>query len=73
MPLANWFRSSLRERVRDAVLGPALADSGIFDRDFLQQLVDQHQSGVRDHSAALWSMLMFEAFVRQVSKSPVMS
>ena len=30
------------------------------------KLLDQHQSGERDHSAALWSLSMFEAFLRQV-------
>jgi len=30
------------------------------------RLLDQHQSGERDHSAALWSLSMFEAFLRQV-------
>jgi hypothetical protein len=30
------------------------------------RLLDQHQSGERDHSAALWSPSMFEAFLRQV-------
>jgi asparagine synthase (glutamine-hydrolysing) len=46
-------------------LGPVLADSGIFNQAFLARLVDQHQSGARDHSAALWALLMFEAFLRQ--------
>jgi asparagine synthase (glutamine-hydrolysing) len=64
VPLAGWFRGPLRERVRDAVLGPTLASTGIFDAHFLCELVDQHQSGIRDHSAALWSVLMFEAFLR---------
>jgi asparagine synthase (glutamine-hydrolysing) len=66
VPLAAWFRGPLKERVRHAVLGAGLADSGIFDRSFLQRLVDQHQSGVRDHSVPLWSLLMFEAFQRNV-------
>ena len=66
VPLASWFRGPLRERVRQTILGPALANSGIFDTDFLRQLVEQHQSGRRDHSAALWSLLMFESFQRQV-------
>jgi len=43
-----------------------LADTGIFDQNCLRQLVDQHQSGARDHSASLWALLMFEAFQRQV-------
>lgn len=67
VPLAGWFRGPLRERVRDALLGDTLAETGIFDQDFLRQLVDQHQSGVRDHSAALWSLLMFEAYQRKAS------
>ena len=65
VPLAGWFRGPLRQRLRDALLGPVLADSGIFDRQYLEKLVDQHQSGTRDHSAALWSLLMFEAFLRR--------
>jgi asparagine synthase (glutamine-hydrolysing) len=64
VPLASWFRGPLRQRIRDALLGPTLADMGIFDTDFLEALLDQHQSGRRDHSAALWALLMFEAFVR---------
>ena len=36
VPLARWFRGPLRERVRDAVLGRALADTGLFDRRYLR-------------------------------------
>lgn len=62
VPLASWFRGPLRERVKDAILGPALADTGLFNREYLEHLVTHHQSGVRDYSASLWSLLMFEAF-----------
>ncbi len=65
VPLASWFRGPLKERVREAVLGPRLLDSGIFDERFLERIVSEHQSGVRDFSAPLWSLLMFEAFCRQ--------
>ncbi len=66
VPLARWFRGPLRERVRAAVLGPRLAATGWFDRRALEQLLASHQSGARDHSAPLWSLLMFEAFLRRV-------
>jgi asparagine synthase (glutamine-hydrolysing) len=64
VPLASWFRGPLRQRIRTALLGETLAGTGIFNVSFLETLLDQHQSGRRDHSAALWSLLMFEAFVR---------
>jgi asparagine synthase (glutamine-hydrolysing) len=69
VPLVSWFRGPLRVRLRDAVLGDSLLDSGIFNRGFLERLVKEHQSGQRDHSAPLWSLLMFEGFWRQVLKA----
>jgi asparagine synthase (glutamine-hydrolysing) len=65
VPLARWFRGPLRKRVRDAVLGSTLADTGIFDPATLEWLVESHQSGGRDNCAPLWTVLMFEAFLRQ--------
>ncbi len=64
VPLARWFRGPLKQRVRDAVLGETLAATGIFNRDYLEHLVEAHQSGARDYSSPLWTLLMFEAFVR---------
>ena len=66
VPLSRWFRGPLKQRVRDAVLGERLADSGFFNPGELRRMVDQHQSGIKDHSAPLWSLLMFEAFLRKV-------
>jgi asparagine synthase (glutamine-hydrolysing) len=65
VPISAWFRGPLRERVRHAVLGSTLIESGFFDAAYLKQLVDQHQSGTRDHGPTLWSLLMFESFLRQ--------
>jgi asparagine synthase (glutamine-hydrolysing) len=66
VPLAAWFRGPLRQTVRDALTGPGLADTGMFDASYVTTLVDEHQSGQRDHAAVLWSLLMFESFLRQV-------
>ncbi|MFT4173275.1 MAG: amidotransferase 1, exosortase A system-associated [Rhodocyclaceae bacterium] len=65
VPLARWFRGPLRERVREALLGSTLADTGLFERATLVDWLDAHQSGRRDHSAPLWSLLMFESFLRR--------
>jgi asparagine synthase (glutamine-hydrolysing) len=65
VPLARWFRGPLAARMREAVLGGALSATGWFDNDYLRHLVDAHQSGARDYSSPLWSLLMFEAFLRR--------
>jgi len=66
VPLARWFRGPLRDRVREALLGESLAGTGIFDRTTLMHIVEQHDAGARDHSAGIWSLLMFDAFLRNV-------
>jgi asparagine synthase (glutamine-hydrolysing) len=63
VPLSQWFRGPLKHRVRNDILGPDLAETGFFNGKYLRHLVDAHQAGVRDYSASLWSLLMFQAFL----------
>ena len=64
VPLAHWFRGPLRDRVRTSLLGERLADQAFFDHAQLTRIVDDHQAGRRDNSAAIWALLMFEGFLR---------
>ena len=64
VPLKAWFRGPLRERARQMVTRGSLVDSGMFDVAHLKLLVEQHESGVSDHSSAIWSLMMFDAFLR---------
>ncbi|WP_417067448.1 XrtA/PEP-CTERM system amidotransferase [Niveibacterium terrae] len=66
VPLARWFRGPLQDRVRQALLGERLADTGWFNPRYLRHMVDDHQSGIKDYSASIWSVLMFEAFLRNL-------
>jgi len=70
VPLADWFRGPLRARLQRSLASPVLADCGMFNLDYAQELMRQHQSGRRDHSAPLWSLLMFESFLRQLQQTP---
>jgi asparagine synthase (glutamine-hydrolysing) len=64
VPLARWFRGPLRGPVRDALLGGRLSETGWFNPGYLAELLAQHESGVRDHGTAIWTLLMFEAFLK---------
>ncbi|WP_151446684.1 XrtA/PEP-CTERM system amidotransferase [Lacisediminimonas profundi] len=65
VPLAVWLRGPLRQPMQAALLGPRLGATGYFDMQCIASLVSQHLSGASDHSAALWALLMFEAFLRK--------
>lgn len=64
VPLARWFRGPLKQRVRRDLLEGHIARSGLVNTDVVRRLIDQHASGALDHSAPLWSLLMFDAFLR---------
>lgn len=70
IPLASWLRGPLAETMRRAVLNPALLDTGIFNANYLQQMVDEHLAGTKDHAVTLWSVLMFDAFLRKNGVAP---
>jgi len=64
VPLVRWFRGPLKQRVRQALLDGSIAETGWFDQAVVGQIIAQHESGARDHSAAIWSLMMFDAFLR---------
>ena len=64
VPLARWFRGPLKQRMRSALLEGPMLDSGMFNPAVVRQLVEQHESGRSDHSTPLWTLLMFDAFLR---------
>ena len=47
--------------------------TGWFHRPYLEHLVEAHQSGASDYSAPLWTLVMFEAFLRQVVDAGVVA
>jgi len=66
VPLARWFRGPLKERINQTLLEGGLAGSGLFDRDEMRRIVNQHMSGQREHSALIWALLMYESSTRQL-------
>lgn len=67
VPLDVWFRGVLNEHAAQAVAGHRLTGCGIFDPLYLRRLVEEHRTRHRDHSAVLWSLLMFDKFLERQS------
>lgn len=64
VPLASWFRGPLRSRVETALNNPVLLDTGVFNPTGLRDLWSKHVSGKQDFGPQIWSLLMFESFLR---------
>lgn len=59
-PLAQWFRSDLREFVRDVLLCSKARERGWFKPASVLRLIDDHQAGRADNSGGIWTLMMFE-------------
>ncbi len=67
VPLGHWFRGPLAGHLREALTGTELRDTGLFDTAFVDRMVREHQGGQRDHTAALWALLMFRESLPQLA------
>jgi asparagine synthase (glutamine-hydrolysing) len=66
VPMAEWFRTDLRELARETLLGGAAKGRGYLRQDVVAGLLQRHLDGAEDNSSLLWSMLSFETWQRQV-------
>lgn len=65
IPVAQWFRGPLKEKLYKGLLSEQMKNCGYFDMNQVRKLIDQHVKGIRDNSAPLWTLMMFESFLRQ--------
>lgn len=65
VPLADWFRGPLKAQIRELLLGTELNATGLFNQQTIELWLNEHQSGISDHSTALWTLLMFRNFIAQ--------
>jgi asparagine synthase (glutamine-hydrolysing) len=64
IPLARWLRSDLRELAHGVLFSERALGRGHLRPDRLRHIWECHQRGTRDHSAQIWTVLMFEMWAR---------
>ena len=65
VPLSHWFRNELKDEIREIVLSKQMLDTGLFNQNTLQTMLDQHQTGQKELSPQLWSLMMFSKFLQK--------
>jgi asparagine synthase (glutamine-hydrolysing) len=63
VPIGEWIKGPLREWAETLLNRPRLAQDGWFNTEMVEHRWRQHLAGERDSSAALWSILMFQAWL----------
>jgi asparagine synthase (glutamine-hydrolysing) len=65
VPIGKWFRATLRDYLNETLLSTRAAQRGVLRTEAVQQLVNEHLSGARDHGHALWTVMMLEVWARR--------
>ncbi|HYW73418.1 MAG TPA: asparagine synthase (glutamine-hydrolyzing) [Pyrinomonadaceae bacterium] len=60
VPIGHWFRGRMQTFLRDTLLSEKALSRGLFNRESVRQIVEQHVTQRADHDHRLWSLLMLE-------------
>ena len=69
IPVGEWVRGPLRGWAEDLLDPARLRADGWFNTEVVRRRWDDHLAGRRDSTQAIWSILMFQAWLDQQSKS----
>ena len=64
MPVAYWLSSDLNELLNDMLNKEFIERQGLFEHTFIQQLISDHLERRKDNRKLLWTLLMFQLWLR---------
>ncbi len=64
VPVGAWLRGDFRPLLDEYVLGARAMERGIFEPDFVRNMVARHEAG-ENHAERLWMLMNFEIWQRR--------
>ncbi|HEX6047381.1 MAG TPA: asparagine synthase (glutamine-hydrolyzing) [Pyrinomonadaceae bacterium] len=65
VPIGAWFRGPYSSIIDEYVLSDRALGRGIFEPDFVRDIVRRHQTGGENHDERLWALVNFEMWQRR--------
>ena len=63
-PWSQWLKQAGWKHVSELISSPRSFDRGLFRREAVERLLEQHRAGHVDHSDRIWRMLNLELWLR---------
>ncbi len=60
IPIAEWLKGRLNPLLHDMLAPERLRDQGLFNADYVQKLITEHETGRASHHKELWTLLVFQ-------------
>lgn len=68
IPIAAWLRGRLRYLLHDLLSPERLKEQGIFEPEYVDRLISEHEQGIASHHKELWTLLVFQLWSRRFLK-----
>ena len=65
MPISSWFRGSLNDYTKDILLSKNAKIYSYLNRNYIKDIIDNHNLGFRNYSAKIWSLLVLEEWLKE--------
>ncbi len=73
VPVARWMKEDLLPLVREELHPEKIRREGFFDVAEVTRIVDEHVGGRRDHRKQLWTLLVFEQWLKRYGRTATLS
>jgi len=70
IPIAEWLKGRLNPLMQDLLAPARLKDQGLFNADYVQKLITEHESGTASHHKQLWTLLVFQLWYDNFLRKP---
>src|SRR5688572_25590140 len=60
IPIAEWLKGRLNPLMHDMLDPDRLKSQGLFEPEYVQRLMREHETGAASHHKELWTLLVFE-------------
>jgi asparagine synthase (glutamine-hydrolysing) len=60
IPIAEWLKGRLNPLMHDLLAPERLKNQGLFDAEYVQKLIKEHESGTASNHKQLWTLLVFQ-------------
>lgn len=60
IPIAEWLKGRLNPLMHDMLAPTLIREQGLFNADYIQKLISEHETGKASHHKELWTLLVFQ-------------
>lgn len=60
IPIAEWLKGRLNGLLRDMLAPERIREEGLFNEDYVEKLIREHETGKASHHKELWTLLVFQ-------------